>query len=230
MTTAAALISALEEIADPTAADSVRRFFKGSDPDTDVLGVSIGKVFPVAKQFSALGLEDVETLLEDRHYEVRMAAVAILDFKARQRRLPAVERKALFDLYLRRHDRINNWDLVDRAAPHVVGEYLIDKDRSVLDRLARSRDPHERRTAIVSTYAFIKRGDVADTFRIAEALADDTDIYVQKAIASWTREAGKKDEDALIQYLDRNKGRLPKTTVTAASKKLPETVRQRLRS
>ena len=105
-----------------------------------------------------------------------------------RKRLAEADRRALYELYLRRHDRINNWDLVDRAAPHVVGEFLVDGDRAVLDRLARSKDPHERRTALVSTYAFIKRGEVADTFRIAETLADDADVYVQKAIASWTRE------------------------------------------
>lgn len=230
MHASATLIAELEDIAEPSEIDSVRRFFKGGDPETDVMGVSIGKVFPVAKRFVALGLEDVEALLEDRRYEVRMAAVAILDFKARRKGVTAADREALCELYLRRHDRINNWDLVDRAAPHVVGEFLIDGDRKVLDRLAGSDDPHERRTALVSTYAFIRRGEVADTFRIAERLAEDPDRYVQKAIASWTREAGKRDEKALIRFLTANRDRLPRPTMTAASKLLPPPVRERLRS
>ncbi len=228
--TPATLIAALQDIAEPSQVESVRRFFKGGDPETDVMGVSIGRVFPIAKRFVTLSLVDVEELLEDRRYEVRMAAVAILDFKARQKSLTAAGRKALFDLYLRRHDRINNWDLVDRAAPHVVGEFLVDGDRAVLDRLARSRDPHERRTALVSTAAFIKRGEVSDTFRIADLLAEDRDTYVQKAIASWTREAGKKDEDALVHFLTRNRSRLSRSTMTAASKRLAEDVRRRLRT
>ena len=230
MHASATLIAELEDIAEPSEIDNVRRFFKGGDPETDVMGVSIGKVFPVAKRFVALGLEDVEALLEDRRYEVRMAAVAILDFKARRKGVTAADREALCELYLRRHDRINNWDLVDRAAPHVVGEFLIDGDRKVLDRLAGSDDPHERRTALVSTYAFIRRGEVADTFRIAERLAEDPDRYVQKAIASWTREAGKRDEKALIRFLTANRDRLPRPTMTAASKLLPPPVRERLRS
>lgn len=230
MHSAASLIAELESIAEPAEVRNVRRFYKGGDPETEVMGVSIGKVFPIAKRFATLGLNDVEVLLEDRRYEVRMAAVSILDFKARQRKLVAADRKALFELYLRRHDRINNWDLVDRAAPHVVGEFLVPGDRTILDRLARSDDPHERRTALVSTYAFIRRGEVSDTFRIAELLADDPDEYVQKAIASWTREAGKRDEDALIRFLTANRDRLPRPTVTATSKLLPPPVRQRLRS
>ena len=224
-----ALLSALKDIADSREVESVSRFFKGGDPATKVMGIPIGKVFPIAKQHRDMPLADIESLLEDRHYEVRMAAVSIMDFKVRLKSLPAGERQALFDLYLRRHDRINNWDLVDRAAPHVIGEFLIDKDRSILDELARSKDPHVRRTAIVSTYAFIKRGETADTFRIATTLAGDPDIYVQKAIASWVREAGKKDQDALVRFLDSNRSTLLRSTVTAASKLLPDEVRQRLR-
>lgn len=230
MATGKDLIAALQAIAEPAEVDKVRRFYKGGDPATQVMGVSIGKVFPIAKQFIALDLDVVETLLDDPHYEVRMAAVSVMDFKARQKKLSDTDRQALFDLYLRRHDRINNWDLVDRAAPHVIGAHLLDKNRSVLDRLARSDNPHERRTAIVATYAFIKRGEVDDTFRIANMLVQDPDEYVQKAIASWTREAGKKDRAALVRFLTENKRRLPRPTVTAASKHLPEDVRRTLRS
>lgn len=230
MTRPAALVSALMELADTSQIETVGRFFKGTDPTNKVMGVSIGKVFPVAKEYSALSLDAVEELLDNPHYEVRMAAVAIMDFKARKKKLDAADREALFELYLRKHDRINNWDLVDRAAPHVVGEFLVDKDRSILDNLMRSQDPNERRAAIVSTYAFIKRNETEDTFRISEALADDKDAYVQKAIASWTREAGKRNEKDLIRFLTKNKERLPKPTMTAASKLLPDTVRDKLRS
>ena len=223
------VIEALETIAEPEAVEAVARFFTGVDPDTRVMGIQIGKIFPIAKRFTALPLEGVEALLEDQRYEVRMAAIAILDFKARKKGLGEEERASLFDLYIRRHDRINNWDLVDRAAPHVVGEYLLDKDRSALEGLARSDDPHRRRTAIVATYAFIKRGDVRDTFRIASILAGDQDVYVQKAIASWTREAGKRDPEALVVFLRANQNLLAKSTITNASKLLPDNIRAELR-
>jgi len=111
-------------------------------------------------------LAEIEKLLENKYYEVRMGAVSMMDFQARNKRITPEDRKALFDLYVRRHDRINNWDLVDRAAPYVVGGYLAEKPRDVLYRLARSRNPWERRTAIVSTYFFIRSGDLDDTFRL----------------------------------------------------------------
>ncbi|MDX8351653.1 DNA alkylation repair protein [Cognatiyoonia sp. IB215182] len=229
MPTPADVITALEAAADPADIDYVARFYNGGDPSTEVMGVRMPKVFPIAKKFVSLSLDGVECLLDDNRYEVRMAAVAIMDFQARQKKLDAAQRQALFNLYLSRHDRLNNWDFVDRAAPHVIGEHLVGRDRSILDQLARSDDPHERRTALVATYAFIKRGEVADTFRIAATLADDTDDYVQKAIGSWVREAGKRDEAALVAFLTANADRLPRKTITAAAKLLPEEIKRRIR-
>ena len=223
------VIAALKAIADKGRIDDVARFFKGDDPNTRIMGIPIGKVFPVAKGFTMLPIDQIEPLLDDPHYEVRMAAVSIMDFKARQKRLSDTDREALFALYLRRHDRINNWDLVDRAAPHVIGAYLIDRDRSILRTLARSDNPHERRTALVATYAFIRQGQMEDTFAIADILADDPDPYVQKAIASWTREAGKRDRDALVSFLHKNRDRLARPTLTNASKHLPDAIRDQVR-
>jgi hypothetical protein len=118
-------VAALKEIADPARVDEVTRYFH-PDPnagsnDNKILGVSIGKIFPVAKKFVDMPLGEVEKLLDSPYYEVRMGAVSIMDFQARNKKITPEQRKALYDLYIRRHDRINNWDLVDRAAPHVVG-------------------------------------------------------------------------------------------------------------
>ncbi len=126
----------------------------------------------------------------------------MMDLQARSGKTDKATRKALFDLYLRRHDRINNWDLVDRAAPHVVDGWLADKQRDVLYELAVSDDPWQRRTAIVSTWYFIRQGDTADTFRICTLLVDEPHDYVRKAIGSWLRTAGKANPDGLIIFLD----------------------------
>jgi 3-methyladenine DNA glycosylase AlkD len=222
-------VAALRGLADPSAVADVSRFFR-ADPnapscDNRFLGVSIGKVFPVAKQFADMPLSDVEQLLDSPYYEVRMGAVSIMDFQARAKRTPAEHRKALFDLYLRRHDRINNWDLVDRAAPYVVGGYLSDKPRDVLYDLARSANPWERRTAIVSTYYFIRQGDVEDTFRVAELLVHDGHELVQKAVGSWVREAGKKDPKRLLRFLTSHAGSMPRVMLRYAVEKLAPEVR-----
>jgi 3-methyladenine DNA glycosylase AlkD len=229
--TAREFIAALERVADAQNIPDIHRYFH-VDPNArsggnKILGVSFGRIFAVAKQFAAMPLGDVETLLESPYYEVRMGAVSIMDFQARGKRTTLAERKALFDLYIRRHDRINNWDLVDRAAPHVVGRYLADSEspRSVLNRLARSRNPWERRSAIVSTWYFIRAGELDDTFRIARLLAGDHHALVQKAVGSWLREAGKRDQSRLVQFLETHAAKMPRTMLRYAVEKLPAHVR-----
>jgi hypothetical protein len=229
MADATSVTTALEAVEDPADVPAVARFYAGTTPGNVVMGVPIPKVFPIAKAHAGLPLDQIEVLLDDPRYQVRMAAVAIMDFQAQRKSLSAEHRKALFDLYLRRHDRIDTWDLVDRAARRVVGEYLLDKDRSVLGDLARSEDPWRRRTAIVATFAFIRLGETRDILRIAGILSGDPHEYVQKALGSWLREAGKVDEDALVAFLQAHRDTLPKTTMTSATAKLSPARRERLR-
>ena len=218
-------IAALKTHADAGTVAKVSRFFRAdphaSSADNKILGVNFGDVFRVAKQFADMPLAEIERLLDNRYFEVRMGAVSIMDFQARGKRVTPEQRKALYDLYMRRHDRINNWDLVDRAAPFVVGGYLADKPRGVLDALARSKNPWERRTAIVSTYYFIRKGEVDDTFRIAEVLVRDEHDLVQKAVGSWLREAGKKDQTRLVAFLKKHAATMPRTMLRYAVEKLP---------
>lgn len=225
LNTSKQFIAALKEIADPARVEEVARYFhpdpNAGSSDNKILGVSIGKIFPVAKKFVAMPLGDVEKLLDNPYYEVRVGGVSIMDFQARSKSTTPEQRKALFDLYIRRHDRINNWDLVDRAAPHVVGGYLADKPRDVLYKLARSRNPWERRTAIVSTWYFIRSDDVDDTFRIAEILVNDKHELVQKGVGSWLREAGKRDQKQLVRFLDKHAESMPRTMLRYAVEKLP---------
>lgn len=223
--TAEHFVQELEKIADPARVAEVARFFADGPDKSDVMGVSIGKIFPVAKKFAAMPLTEIEQLLDDPHYEVRMGAVAIMDFQARAKKTDAATREALFDLYLRRHNRINNWDLVDRAAPHVIGGWLADKPRDVLYELASSSDPWRRRTAIVATWFFIRAGDTEDTFRICAMLVDEQHEYVCKAIGSWLRTAGGVHNDRLISFLDQYAGRLSRVSLRMATEKLPKTTR-----
>lgn len=223
-----AFIAALWELAEPADMEEVSRFFHfEGDRATKVMGVRFGKIFAVAKQFAEMPLKEIDRLLDNAHYEVRMGAVSMMDFQARAKRTSAEQRKALFDLYLRRHDRINNWDLVDRAAPYVVGGYLADKPRDILYRLARSSNPWERRTAIVSTYYFIRQGDTGETFGVAELLVTDEHPLVQKATGSWIREAGKKDQKRLLRFLDAHAAKMPRVTLRYAVEKLPAALKTR---
>ena len=188
--------------------------------------ISMRKIFALAKEFTDMPAAEIEKLLESPHHEMRVGAVSIMDWKARARKTSEAERKALFDLYIRRHDRIDTWDLVDRSAPYVVGGYLAGKPRKILYKLARSTNPYERRTAIVSTYFFIRQNDLDDTFGIAQILVNDREEVVQKAVGSWVREAGKRDPQRLLKFLDKYAATMPRIILRYAIEKLTKTQRE----
>lgn len=185
----------------------------------------MGAIFALAKELIALPTPEIERLLERADHESRVGAVSVMDWQARSKKTPAEQREELYELYVRRHDLIDTWDLVDRAAPHVVGGYLEDKPRDQLYVFAGSDVPMERRTAIVATWFFIRAGDLDDTFAIAEILAHDPDELVQKAVGGWVREAGKRDEARLRTYLDTFAATMPRTALRYAVEKLPPDVR-----
>jgi 3-methyladenine DNA glycosylase AlkD len=187
-----------------------------SDEEDLIMGVRMGQVFALAKEFIEMPPEEIEKLLESPIHEVRVGAVSIMDWQARSKKTPEERRKELFDLYIRRHDRINGWDLVDRSALYVVGSYLFDKPRDILYQLAHSKDTWERRTAIVSTLYFIGKGDVDDAFKIAELLLMDDQELIHKATGWALREAGKKDRHSLVRFLDQYAATMPRTALRYA--------------
>ena len=180
----------------------------------------MASIFALAKKLVEMPIVEIEKLLQSDYYEARMGAVSIMDFQARNKKTTPTRKKELFDLYIKCHNRINNWDLVDRSAPYVVGGYLFDKPRNILYKLAKSKNVWERRTAIVSTYYFIRQKDLSDTFKIAELLINDQHDLVQKAVGSWVREAGKYDKLALIEFLDSFAPSMPATMLRYAIEKL----------
>ena len=187
-----------------------------SDKDDAIIGVRMGQVFALAKEFMDMPLPEVEKLLESNIHEVRVGAVSIMDFQARSKKTSTERRKELFDLYLKRHDRINTWDLVDRSAIYVVGSYLFDKPRKVLYKLARSKFMPERRTAIVATLYFIGKGDVDDAFKLAEMMLHDKEDLIHKANGWALRFAGDKDPKKLVKFLDKYAAIMPRVTLRYA--------------
>jgi len=213
----------------PVERKKIQRYFKtgaGEYSEGDVfIGVRMGNIFALAKEFIEMPPKEIEKLLESPIHEVRVGAVSIMDWQARSKKTPESRRKELYNLYLRRHVRINNWYLVDRSASYVVGGYLSDKPRRILYKLARSKDMWERRTAIVSTYYFIRQGDIDDTFRIAEILVNDDQDLINKAVGGWLREAGKKDRQKLLSFLDKHAATMPRVALRYAIEKLDKKLR-----
>ena len=200
----------------------IRRYFKADDPENRVIGVRMKQVFDLAKVCTDMPLDEIEVLLESPYYEARMGAVSIMDFRVQRKKITEPERRELFFLYLRRHDRINNWDFMDRAAPRVIGGYLYEcrQPRDILYKLVRSANPWERRTAIVSTAYFLRKKEAEDTFRLAEILIGDGHEYVQKAVGTWLRQAGQVDPKQLAAFLEKHAAGMPRTTLSTAMEKL----------
>lgn len=185
------------------------------------------EVFSLAREYMAMPVPEVVALLKNADADCRVGAVSILDWKARHKKTTAQEKEQLYHAYLDNHAWIDHWGLVDRAAPYVVGGYLFDKDRSPLYQLAKSSHPMERRTAIVSTYYFIRLKEIEDTFQIAEILVHDPDEYVQLAVGSWIREAGKQDMERLKKFLDQYASSMPRTILRYAVEKMDEPTKQK---
>jgi 3-methyladenine DNA glycosylase AlkD/uncharacterized protein YdhG (YjbR/CyaY superfamily) len=210
--------------------EKIQRYFKASGANgerDEFMGVKMGQVFALAKTFMQMEPAEIEKLLEYPVHEVRVGAVSIMDFQARDKKTTEKRRKELFHLYIKRHDRINNWDLVDRSAPYVVGGFLLDKKRTILYKLARSKNMWERRTSIVATYFFIRQGDVDETFNIAEILINDKEDLIQKAVGSWLRTAGGKDSKQLLNFLDKYAASMPRTALRYSIEHLSKSDREK---
>ena len=181
-----------------SAAQFVERLEALRSPDAtgpdDYRGVGMGQIFGLARECMDMAPAEIERLLESPTHAVRVGAVSVMDFQARtgQKKTPEERHRELFELYLRRHDRIDTWDLVDRSAIWVVGEYLVDKPRDVLYELAASDRPMERRTAILATFAFIRRDQLDNRVPDRRAVVANPEDTVHKAVRWMLREAGKQ--------------------------------------
>jgi 3-methyladenine DNA glycosylase AlkD len=231
--TAETFVQKLQALQSDKELEKVRRFFRSEDnpyaEDNDFIGVRMGEIFKLAKTYTDMPLDEIEALLESPYFEARMGAVSIMDYQVQRKRTPPEQREALYDLYMRRHERINNWDMVDRSAPRVIGGFLVDRPRDVLYELARSENPWERRTAIVATFYFIRKDDLDDTFRIAEILLDDDYDLSHKAVGTGLREAGKQDLGRLLKFLDRHAAQMPRAMLRTAIEKLDDGQREHYR-
>lgn len=219
--TAEAFLRQLESFSSAAGREKIRRYFKTENDEADVFaGVRMGQVFAIAKSFMGMPIAEMEKLLESPVHEARAGAVSIMDKESRNKKISESRLKELYTLYMKRHDRINNWDLVDLGCLYMVGLYLFDKPRKILYTLARSANSWERRTAIVGTCYFIRQRDVNDTFAIAELLLRDKEDLVHKGAGWMLRFAGDKNPAMLLQFLDKHAAAMPRTMLRYSIEKL----------
>lgn len=208
----------------------IQRYFKSGKGEygegDKFMGVKMGQLFALAIEFSGMPVSEIEKLLDNPIHEVRAGGVSIMDKESRSKKITESRRKEFYELYMRRHDRINNWDLVDLGCLYMTGSFLFDKPRGILYKLARSKNIWERRTAILSTCYFIRQGDLADTFKIAGILVNDKEDLIHKATGWMLRFAGDKEPKQLLAFLDKYAAIMPRTLLRYSIEKLTKKQRE----
>lgn len=220
----------LAALADPERARTSAWFFKtgkGQYGEGDrFIGIRVPELRRLAQRYRHLPLQDIRKLLASPIHEHRFTALEIL--VAQYEAGDADSKQAIFDFYLQNTQRVNNWDLVDTSAPYIIGEHLLTRPRGQLKRLAKSANVWERRMAVVATLALIRNGELEDTFRIAALLLNDRHDLIHKAVGWMLRETGKLSMAELVQFLQENYARMPRTALRYAIERLPETRRKRI--
>jgi len=178
-------------------------------------GVTVPEQRKVAKEYKEISLEEIGKLLKNKIHECRLTALLVLVEQYKHSDEKTKAKIARF--YLTHTKYINNWDLVDLSAPNILGDYLLRGNRQILYKLAKSKNIWERRIAILATFAFIKNGETADSFAIAEMLLSDKHDLIHKAVGWMLREIGKHySRPALVNFLNIHKACMPRTTLRYA--------------
>ena len=226
------LLSEMLSRADPSQVAGLMRFFKtgpGQYGEGDrFLGIKVPVTREVVKRcWSRVGFGELEECVDSGYHELRLAALLALIQHFSHAKKDTAKQQACIDFYLAHTERINNWDLVDLSCYPLLGEWLLDRDRTVLYDLARrGKTIWEQRIGIVSTMTFIRHGQLDDTFAISDILLHHPHDLIHKAVGWLLREAGKRDKAALVAYLEPRFRSMPRTMLRYAIEKFPEEERQ----
>jgi 3-methyladenine DNA glycosylase AlkD len=218
----------LLQLSNPEKAKKLSGFFKtgkGQYGEGDIfLGIPVPEQRKVAKKYRDLPLSDVRELLSSKIHEHRLTALIILVSK--YEKADDSGKKEIFSFYLKNTENIDNWDLVDLSAPKIVGDYLFNKDTSILFKLAKSDNLWERRIAIISTFTFIRNNDFEDALSISELLLHDEHDLIHKAVGWMLREIGKRDQETEERFLNKHCMQMPRTMLRYAIEKFDKNKRK----
>lgn len=224
--------SDLKEASNPEKAVILARFFKtgrGEYGEGDIFwGITVPIQRNIAKKHSDTKLDDIAKLLTDPVHECRLTALLILVQQYSKGSEP--QKKQIAEFYLDNTASINNWDLVDLSADRILGHYLMDKDRSVIYRLAESSMLWEQRIAVLTTFHFIKNNDFGDTISLCEKFLTHRHDLIHKATGWMLREAGKRDISVLLNFLDRHHKIMPRTMLRYSIEKLDDAQKKKYMS
>jgi 3-methyladenine DNA glycosylase AlkD len=209
-------------------AKTLQWFFKtgkGEYGEGDVfIGIRMPKLREIVKRNLDLALNELQILLNSKIHEERLAALITLTYQFPKSDVKQKEK--IFKFYLNNTNRINNWDLVDVSCHKIIGAWLLDKNKDVLLKLAKSKNLWEKRIAIVSTYHFIQRHQFDYTLRISEILMKDKHDLIHKGVGWMLRELGKRNIEVEESFLQKHYKQMPRTMLRYAIEKFPEIKRK----
>ncbi len=212
----------LQKLANKEKAIVYSRFFKTAPGEYgygDIfLGLSVPQQREIAKKYSNINLNDIQKLLKSKIHEHRLTALLILIEKYKKTN----NKKEFINFYLNNTKYINNWDLVDLSAHQILGNYLVDKDKSILYKLAKSNSLWERRISIIATYHFIKNNKFDETLKISKILLNDNHDLIQKAVGWMLRELGKISNETEEKFLNLHYKNMPRTMLRYAIERFDE--------
>ena len=225
----------LHKLGSPKRAKLSQRFFKtgkGEYGEGDIfLGIKVGPQRTTAKKYAQiLTINETEKLLHSKIHEHRLVAILILIDKYKKAKKTGEEKtqRRIYKMYLANTKWINNWDLIDLSASHIVGDYLADRkqERNILRKLAKSNILWERRIAVISTFYFIRDSDFKDSLEIAEMLVQDKHDLIHKAVGWMLREIGKRNQAVEEKFLRRHYKIMPRTMLRYSIERFPEKKRK----
>ncbi|MBS3149674.1 DNA alkylation repair protein [Candidatus Woesearchaeota archaeon] len=214
----------LQKLENPEKAKILSRFFKtgkGEYAEGDIfLGIIVPEQRKLSKKYIDLTLNDLEKLLESKVHEYRLTALFILVHK--YEKANKITKKKIFDFYLSNTKYINNWDLIDLSSHKILGDFLYEKNKDILYKLAKSSSLWERRISIISTYYFIRKNNFEDTLNISKLLLNDKEDLIQKAVGWMLREVGKRNLEKEEEFLRKYYKKMPRTMLRYAIERFKE--------
>jgi 3-methyladenine DNA glycosylase AlkD len=219
----------LRKLAKPEKIPIYKNFFKTGKGEygegDEFIGVTVPDSRKVAKANVDISYEDLVHIIKSRIHEDRLCALITLVYKF-QKAKTEQEKKRAVDFYIHYHLYGNNWDLVDTVSDKILGPWLINMDKSLLYEYAHSSNLWERRIAIMTTFHFIRQGKFEDTIKISEILLNDKDDLIHKAVGWMLREMGKREQQDLINFLNKHYKNMPRTMLRYSIERLPEQLRK----
>jgi len=221
----------IEKAKNPEQAKILQRFFKtgkGEYGEGDIfLGIKVPVQRIIAKKYTELSFMDLQSLLNSKIHEERLIALIILTNKYKKAKKDTAKKRQIFEFYLKNTNNINNWDLVDLSAPNIVGDFSNIDGNEIIRFLAKSKNLWEKRIAIVSTHAFIKKRIFGETLAVADILIKDEHDLIHKAVGWMLREVGKRNVEVLEIFLKDRYKTMPRTMLRYAIEKFPEEKRKK---